>query len=281
MLGKINITFKTPAAHLDSIKISAAFIFACAAILERREFEEICEKVREGKIRFSSVFPSGYLPKPAVPLSPEKLEGEIEINGKKVNMKKEYKKFKFVPQKAVEKLLENEEDGYLKEIEELIKRDEKERVIEEVRVRNSLRMREATKLFHLHFHKITDACIYFSCDHEDKKIIESSFRFLENTGLGQKISSGLGEFKLISIEPEKVKEYPKKLLLSKCLVTDENFQGFVQVGEINLRLRNGKILPRIPVFVEGSVFEKCPKGGCVEKENYLTSCYGIYYGGGE
>ncbi len=287
MLGKILLEFKTPSAYLDSIKVSASFIFACSLLLDRKEFEEVCEKIRKGAIKFSSIFPSGFLPKPIIHLSPELLELLEEDSEKKkekrIGMKKTYKRVSFVPEDVVKKLLENEENSeekYIEKIKEFLKKEEKQKILEsEVRIRNSLKGEEGTKIFHLHLYKIFDACIYFSCEKGDMKLIKSSFRFLENTGLGQKVSSGLGEFKLISIKHESCKEYPRKLLLSKCLITNEDFQGFVQVDEINLRLRDGRVLPRIPVFLEGCVFETPPKGDYVETEDYLTSCYGIYYGG--
>lgn len=275
MLGKILLEFKTPTtlAYLDNIKISASFIFACSLLYDKKEFQEICEKIKNGKIKFSSVFPNGFLPKPLVYIPSELIE-------KLGNKKKEYKALSFLPEDAVKKLLENEEnceEEYIEKVKSFLEKKEGQKMVKEDRIRNSLREKE-TKVFHLHLCKIFEACIYFSCE-EDVKLIKSAFKFLENLGLGQKISSGLGEFRMIKIEKEKIAQYQKKLLLSKCLITGEDFKGFVQVGEINLKLRKGKIFPRIPVFLEGCVFEITPKGDCIKTSDYLTSCYGIYYGG--
>lgn len=271
------LEFKTPTtlAYLDNIKVSASFIFASSLLYDKKEFQEICEKIKNGKIKFSSVFPVGFLPKPLIYIPSELLE-------KLGNKKKEYKALSFLPEDAVKKLLENEEnceEEYIEKVKSFLENKEEQKIVKEDRIRNSLREKE-TKVFHLHLSKIFEACIYFSCEEEDVKVIKSAFKLLENLGLGQKISSGLGEFRMIKIEKEKTVEYPKKLLLSKCLITGEDFKGSVQVGEINLKLRKGKIFPKIPVFLEGCVFDIAPKGKYIETPDatYLTSCYGIYYG---
>ncbi len=265
-MKKIILELKGSCINLDNIKISAAFINAVSLLYEKSTFKTILDAMKTGKIRFSSAFPHGYLPKPILFLP----KNDLEKAGFRV---KDYKSLRYVPKKAIDYLKEEGENKYLEELKNL---SSEEVTKENIKVQNDLRQR---KVYYVLSELINKVDIYYEAENEEyDKFIESAFRLMVDLGLSKRRTAGFGAIKKMKIEDVEEINKPPYILLSKSLVSLRNPVKSYQIEELMLRTKNS-VIPGCFVFTEGSVFEdKTLFGGIIEEgELYLTSTYSLIY----
>lgn len=232
------------------------------------------EYAENDKIRFSDAFPyidgTLFIPKPFIPLN-------IETESNSV-MKKAYKKLKYLPS--------NEIDKYMSGKLDVIATNKKLSSLGKSEARNHVAVRtgEDPMPYYIGIYRFSEkAGLYIIAEFENdetKEMFDNIFRSLSYTGIGGKLSSGLGKFDIEEIDIPNVlesriensSEYRIKLLLSGSIAADDEIEDVLS-GESYYRLekKSGFVSSEtysntfmkkydLYVFRSGSCFEKEYKG---------------------
>ena len=201
------------------------------------------DAAKVGKIKLSDSFPyigeTLFIPKPFMPLETDKNK---KSDSKE---KKAYKKLKYLPINKINAYLNGKLDviSVNKEIGRL--------GVSEERNVAAVRGKEDAEPYHLGVYRFSeDAGLYIIVEFENddyKKLFDELFNSLSYTGIGGKVSSGLGRFK---IEEEKLPEELEKrfdnvetskvkISLSVCLPEDEKINDVLEDAFYRIEKRSG------------------------------------------
>ena len=229
------------------------------------------DAAKAGKIKLSDSFPyigeTLFIPKPFMPLETDKNK---KSDSKE---KKAYKKLKYLPI--------NQIDNYLKgklDVINVNKEVGKFGVNEERNVA-AVRGKEDAEPYHLGVFRFSNnAGLYVIAEvenDESKKLLDELFNSLSYTGIGGKVSVGLGRFKIEEVKMSKElnkrfdnAEYSKvKMSLSVCLPEDDKIEDVLENAFYRVERRSGFIASEkySDSFMKKKDLYVIQAGGCFEK----------------
>ncbi len=210
------------------------------------DINRLYQLVSKGDLYFSDAFPyigeELYLPKPFKHIDKEDESGDS-------NIKKAYKKLKYIPVSKFDKYLRGDFDP----ISDNSMRDFGRK---QVKTSVSIRGEEEPKPYRVGMYSYNDNCgLYIIIgfhDPDDMNLIEELLLGLSYNGIGGKRSAGLGRFELIKDElkdglKERLTRDGKiKMSLSVCLPKEDE----------------------LPSAMEGAQYSLCKRSGFVQSDRY-------------
>ena len=235
------------------------------------KINKFVDYVKENKIKFSDSFPyidnMFFIPKPFKPLEIKK---ESDGNSKE---KKAYKKLKYLPIDELENYFKGELDviNINKEIAKLGINEERNVV--------AVRKNKDSEPYHIGIYKFSDnAGLYIIAEFENdvcKKEFDELFKSLSYTGIGGKVSSGLGKFSIIeekipkelNKKIENAKKAKQKMTLSICLPKDDELDSVLENAHYRVEKRSGFVSSE--TYSDSAIRKKdfyaIEAGACFEK----------------
>lgn len=265
--------------QLDSIKLFGAITSALSE-LNFDMMDQYLKSFEDGTLRISSVFPviknnkanHFFLPIPKIDFEDDLSDDEKE---KYFSDIKKLKKIKYVSKNIFELIINQKlslsvvinkikNEWCIKNKTFLVEINEKTPEMKTIEVpRNSLnRYTGKSKIFY------TNATIYNGCDmfflvkgnKENKRIIESAIKFLEDRGFGQDYSTGFGNFEYLSKEEIEIKEPESESCVNLSLFypKGKELSGVnkqYSLREIKGITQKGMHIPAVIFIEEGSCFD--------------------------
>ena len=233
---------------LNTFQADTLFSALCIESLKiggEEKINKLVDAAKYGKIKISDSFPyisdTLFIPKPFMP---------IEVKNNKKNSSKEkkaYKKLKYLP---IDKI-----DEYMKGKLEVVDINKKvgELGISEERTLVAIRGFDESEPYHMGvFRFFKDAGLYIIAEFNEseyKNLFDEIFKSLSYTGIGGKVSAGLGRFEIEEEElPKKLEERINnaesskiKMSLSVCLPEDEIMEEVLEDAYYRIEKRGGFI----------------------------------------